>query len=385
MDFVVPVSHNQFMTTHSDFLVIGAGIAGVSVAAQLAEHASVTILEMEGRPAYHTTGRSAATFEPNYGPKPILALTRASADFFNNPPAGFAEGALMSPRGSLVLEPEDQAEAAAKFVANAVGVVEMGPVELLKLFPVLRPGYAARGFYEAATGDLDVDLIFGGYMRLFKARRGKLVLSAPAQSISRNGKNWIITTPQGEFTATTIINTAGAWGDELAKLAGLKPIGLTPKRRSIGVIPIEGHSDFMRWPMVTDCGETWYAKPQSGKMIVSSADATPVEPHDAYADDMAIAEGVERLMEATTIEVNRLEHSWAGLRTFAPDGCPVVGFDPSTDGFFWLVGQGGYGIQSAPALSRTAAALALRHAIPADILAHGLELSEISPNRLRQS
>ena len=381
----MPVSHNRFMTNHSDFLVIGAGIAGVSVAGHLAEQASVTILEMEDRPAYHTTGRSAATYEPNYGPKPILALTRASADFFNSPASGFAEGKLMSPRGSLVLEPKDQAEAAAKFVANAVGVEELGPAELAKLFPVLRPGYAQRGFYEAATGDLDVDLIFGGYLKLFRARGGKLVLSAPAQSISRVGKNWAITTSQGEFTAPTIINAAGAWGDELAKLAGAKPVGLIPKRRSIGVIPIDGYKDFMHWPMVTDCDETWYAKPQSGKMIVSSADATPVEPHDAYADDMAIAEGVERLMEATTIEVTRLEHSWAGLRTFVPDGCPVVGFDPSTDGFFWLVGQGGYGIQSAPALSRMAAALALRQEIPTDILSHNLVLSEISPNRLRQS
>jgi D-arginine dehydrogenase len=371
------------MSNQSDFIVIGAGIAGVSVAAHLAEQATVTILEMEERPAYHTTGRSAATFEPNYGPKPILAVTRASASFFNAPPAGFADGALISPRGSLVLEPHDQAEAAAKFMASAVGVVEMGPAELEKLFPVLRPAYATRGFYEAATGDLDVDLIFGGFLRQFKARGGRLVVSAPAQTISRTGKLWTVTTPQGQFTAPALINAAGAWGDEIAKRAGVKPIGLTPKRRSIGVIPVQGHAGFMAWPMVTDCGETWYAKPQSGKMIVSSADVTPVEPHDAYADDMAIAVGVERLMEATTIEVTRLEHSWGGLRTFAPDGSPVVGFDPSTDGFFWLVGQGGYGIQSSPALSRTAAALALRQNVPDDILAHDLVLSEISPNRLR--
>ncbi len=380
-----PVRHNQIMTNTSDFLVIGAGIAGVSVAAHLAEHATVTILEMEDRPAYHTTGRSAATFEPNYGPKPILALTRASAAFYQTPPSGFAEGALISPRGSLVLEPEDQVEAAAKFIANAVGVEELGPAELAKLFPALRPSYAQRGFYEAATGDLDVDLIFGGFLKLFRARGGKLVLSAPAQDILRVGKNWTVKTAHGEFNAPTIMNASGAWGDELAKRAGVKPVGLTPKRRSIGVIPVEGHPDFMRWPMVTDCGETWYAKPQSGKMIVSSADATPVEPHDAYADDMAIAEGVERLMGATTIEVNRLEHSWGGLRTFAPDGSPVVGFDSSTEGFFWLVGQGGYGIQSAPALSRTAAALAMRQPVPEDIQAHHLVLSEISPNRLRSS
>lgn len=378
-----PVRHNQLMAIPSDFLVIGAGIAGVSVAAHLAKEASVTILEMEDRPAYHTTGRSAATFEPNYGPKPILALTRASAEFFNTPPSGFAQGPLLTPRSSLILEPHDQAEAAAKFLASAVGIEKLGPADLVKLLPVLRPSYARRGFLDPSTGDLDVDLIFSGYLKQFKSRGGKLVVSAHAQAISREGKHWTVTTPQGSFTASTLVNAAGAWGDELARLAGAKPAGLTPKRRSIGVIPIDGHADFMSWPLATDCGETWYCKPQSGKMIVSSADATPVDPHDAYADDMAIAMGVERLMEATTIAVTRLEHSWGGLRTFAPDGCPVVGFDPSTEGFFWLVGQGGYGIQSAPALSRSAAALALRQPIPEDILAHGFELSEISPNRLR--
>jgi D-arginine dehydrogenase len=383
LDFVVPVGHNQFMTNHSDFLVIGAGIAGVSVAAQLAEHASVSILEMEERPAYHTTGRSAATFEPNYGPRPILALTRASAAFFNDSTPGFAEGKLLTPRSSLFLEPDGQAEAAQAFLGFATNVQELGPVELVQALPVLRPNYARRGFLDSSTGDLDVDLIFGGFMKQFKARGGKLVLSATAQALSRTGNLWTVKTPHGEFSAPVIINASGAWGDELAKLAGIKPLGLVPKRRSIGVIPIEGHEGFMAWPMATDCGETWYAKPQSGKMIVSSADATPVDPHDAYADDMAIAEGVERLMQATTIQVNRLEHSWGGLRTFATDGCPVVGFDPSTDGFFWLVGQGGYGIQSAPALSRTAAALAMRHNVPEDVMAHGLVLSEISPNRLR--
>ncbi len=383
MDFVVPVGHNQPMTTQSDFLVLGAGIAGVSVAAHLAEHASVAILEMEDRPAYHTTGRSAATFEPNYGPKPILALTRASAEFFNGPPAGFAGGPLLTPRSSLFLEPHDQAEAGKAFLGFATNVEELTPAELAKILPVLRPDYAKRGFLDRSTGDLDVDLIFGGYLKQFKARGGKLVLSAPAQSISKTGKVWTVTTPQGQFTATTIIDAAGAWGDAVAQLAGAKPVALTPKRRSIGVIPVEGHDGFMAWPMVTDCGETWYAKPQSGKLMVSSADATPVEPHDAYADDMAIAEGIERLMQATTLEVNRLEHNWGGLRTFAPDGRPVVGFDPSTEGFFWLVGQGGYGIQSAPALSRTAAALALHKKVPEDVLAHGLELAEISPNRLR--
>jgi D-arginine dehydrogenase len=173
----------------------------------------------------------------------------------------------------------------------------------------------------------------------------------------------------------------------VAKLGGVKPVGLIPKRRSIGLVPID-HLDlksFADWPMVGDVGETWYAKPQSGKLMVSSADATPVEPHDAYADDMAIAEGVERLMTATTLEVERLDHRWGGLRTFAPDGNPVIGFDPTADGFFWLVGQGGYGIQSAPALSVAAAQMLLHNTVPQAAKDHGLDLKHISPDRFRLS
>ena len=371
------------MDNSFDFIVIGAGIAGATVGAHLAEHGSVAVLEMEDRAGYHTTGRSAAAYEPNYGPKPILAFARASGAFFNAPPEGFADTPLLTKRLSLMLQPTRQNENAKMFLSDAESVEEISISDIKTLWPIYRDGYATRGFIDHSTGDLDVDLIHRGYLKLFKKRGGKIFLSAPAQKIVKRAKNWVIQTPQGEFSAPNIINAAGAWGDEIAKLAGIKPVGLIPKRRSIGVIPVEGHADFMAWPFVVDAAETWYCKPQSGKMIVSSADETPVEPHDAYADDMAIALGIERLMEATTLEVNRLEHSWAGLRTFAPDGSPVIGFDPHTEGFFWLVGQGGYGILSCPALSRTAAAMALHQPVPEDVLAAGLNINHILPNRLR--
>ena len=371
------------MQTDFDFIVIGAGIAGASVAAHLAENRGVLMLEMEERPGYHTTGRSAAAYEPNYGPKPILAFARASGTFFNAPPTGFTDAPLLTKRLSLMLEPESQSDNAAKFLSDATSVEEISPSEIKKHWPVFRDGYAWRGFLDHSTGDLDVDLIHRGYLKLFKARGGEIILSCPAQKILRQNGCWFVRTSKGEFTAKNLINAAGAWGDEIAKLAGISPVGLVPKRRSIGVVPIEGYPEFMSWPFVVDAAETWYCKPQSGKMIVSSADATPVEPHDAYADDMAIAEGIERMMEASTIEVTRLEHSWGGLRTFAPDGSPVIGFDPSTEGFFWLVGQGGYGILSAPALSRTAAAMALHQPPPDDVVVHGLDLNDILPNRFR--
>jgi D-arginine dehydrogenase len=364
-----------------DFLVVGAGIAGASVAAHLAETHSVILVDMEERAGYHSTARSAASYEPNYGPLPMLALTRASGDFFLRPPKGFDDAALFTPRGSLFLEAYGQEEKTTYLLSKASGLTELSIADTRQRFPVLKPDYAKRSFLDGQTGDLDVDLIHRGYLRLFKERGGKLLLSAPLKTASHQAGQWTLNCGTENVSATTVINAAGAWGDEVAKLCGAKPVGLVPKRRSIGVIPMEADQDFAHWPMVTDVGETWYAKPQSGSLIVSSADATPVDPHDAYADDMAIAEGVDRLMTATTLEVERLTHSWGGLRTFAPDGNPAVGFDPHTEGFFWLVGQGGYGIQSAPALSVTAANMARGLPVPKDVTDLGLDVAAILPGR----
>ena len=364
-----------------DFLVVGAGIAGVSVAAHLAETHNVILVEMEERPAYHTTGRSAASYEPNYGPAPMLAFTRASKAFFDAPPPGFADSPLLTPRLSLFLEAEGQEARTARLLSLASALDEISLAQTTELFPPLRDNYAKRSFLDRFTADMDVDLIHRGFLKVFKARGGELLLSSPLKAASRSGGRWQLTCGSEEIKATTIVNAAGAWGDVVALLCGAKPVALTPKRRSIGVVPMPSGLDFQRWPMVTDVGETWYCKPQSGKLIVSSADATPVEPHDAWADDMAIAEGIDRMMHATTIEVERIDHSWGGLRTFAPDGNPVVGFDPHTEGFFWLVGQGGYGIQSSPALSESAANLARHKPIASHIIDLGLKTADISPNR----
>jgi D-arginine dehydrogenase len=369
------------MDTKFDIIVIGAGIAGAGIAAHLAETKRVLILEMEDRPGFHTTGRSAATYEPNYGPPPMLAFTRASHKFFMNPPQGFTDGPLLVPRASLFFEAEGQEAFTEKFLASGSGLDELSEAQALKHFPILREGYAKRIFLDPNTGDLDVDLLHRGYLKLLKSRGGQLLNDADAETIERRGAQWRVTTSQGIFESEILVNAAGAWGDVVAMKADVKPVGLQPKRRSIGVIPMDGVEGAADFPVVTDMGETWYAKPQSGKMIVSSADATPVDPHDAYADDMAIAEGIERLMNATTIEVTRLDSSWGGLRTFAPDGSPVIGYDPHTEDFFWLVGQGGYGIQSAPALSRAAATMVLKQKLPKDVIDAGLILSDISPHR----
>jgi D-arginine dehydrogenase len=367
----------------TDFLVVGAGIAGASAAAYLAETHHTLIIEMEDRPGFHTTGRSAASYEPNYGPPPMLAFTRASEKFFRSPPQGFADAPLLIDRPSLFIEAEGQKEFTWELLDKASALDEISKAEASRLFPVFRPEYVRRAFLDRFTADMDVDLIHRGFLRMFKTRGGETLLSSPITAITRRDSLWHVKAGGHDIAARVIVNAAGAWGDVIAAMAGVTPVGLIPKRRSIGVIPFEYAQAWQHWPMVTDVGETWYAKPQSGKMIVSSADATPVEPHDAYADDMAIAEGIERLMTATTIEVTRIEHSWGGLRTFAPDGNPVIGFDPQTDDFFWLVGQGGYGIQSAPCLGETAAALTRGLSLPPSAMDQGLNLKDISPERFR--
>lgn len=364
-----------------DIIVIGAGIAGASVAAHLAASRRVAVLEMENRPGVHSTGRSAASFEPNYGPPPMLAFTRASERFFLEPPKGFAEVPLLTPRETLFLVTDGQEEACERLIAKAVDLGELSERAAREIFPVLREGHVKRVLLDPNTGDLDVDLIHQGYLRLLRERGGEIFTDHQVKGLLYRDWKWQVATPHGIYTSPVIVNASGAWADTVAKLGGVAPVGLQPKRRSIGVVPVADHNT-AEWPLVTDAGETWYCKPQSGKLIVSSADATPVDPHDAYADDMAIATGIDRMMQATTLTVDRLDHSWGGLRSFVRDGHPVVGFAPDAEGFFWLAGQGGYGIQSSPALSETAAAIILGNPLPDGVVAEGLDLNDISPRRL---
>jgi len=361
------------MSGEFDIIVIGAGIAGASVAAHLAAAHRVAICEMEERPGYHTTGRSAAAYEPNYGPPSILALTRASR-------AHFEQGGYLTPRETLFFMPPWQEQAFAGLMAVQQGMEEISPAAAKARFPLLKDGYAKRVVRDPGTADIDVDLLHQFYLRLFRQRGGVLQCERPVSALEK-GVRWTVQAGSETLSARIIVNAAGAWGDRVGGMAGRKSIGLQPKRRSIALVQGPEGADIMRWPMVGDVGETWYCKPQSGKLLISPADATPVDPHDAYADDMTLAEGIERFEQAVDHQVTRVERTWGGLRSFAPDGNPVVGHDAEQDGFFWLVGQGGYGIQSSPALSRLAAALVLGEAPPSDIMDEGLTLSEISPRR----
>lgn len=362
------------MSKDFDIIVIGAGIAGASVAAHLATTHRTAICEMEERPGYHSTGRSAAAYEPNYGPPPILALTRAARQHFE-------EGGYLTPRDTIFFMPDGQEQAFARLMSIQQGMREISIAQAKEKMPLLREGYAKRAVLDPGTADIDVDLLHQYYLRLFRQRGGEIHCDRPVTRLEKTG-GWAVRTASETFSCRIIVDAAGAWGDAVADMAGLKPIGLQPKRRSMAVVPGPADTAIMSWPMVGDVGESWYCKPQSGKLIISPADATPVAPHDAYADEMTLAEGISRFEEAIAYEVTRVERNWGGLRSFVADGNPVVGYDRTETGFFWLVGQGGFGIQSAPALSRLAAALVRGEAPPSDIMDEGLSLEEISPLRL---
>lgn len=342
--------------THPDIIVIGGGIAGVSAAAELAAHANVLLLEGEAQIGYHSTGRSAAIFIRNYGNATLRALNAAAAPIFENP-TEISDRSLLSPRGELMVAGEAEMETLEAYCEGATGIERLTGAEAAELVPIFRPGPIAGAVLERDAQDIDVDRMLQGYARLLKSRGGRIVTGAQVQAITRGHSAWQVTAGDETHTAPVVVNAGGAWADPVAELAGLRALGIQPYRRSAAIIPApEGH-DVERWPLFGAITETWYAKPEAGKLMVSPADEDPVDPHDAWPDDMVLAEGLYRFEQAVSHPVTRLEHSWAGLRSFAPDRTPVVGFDPRAEGFFWLAGQGGYGVQTAPALARFAAAL----------------------------
>lgn len=346
------------MAEVADVLIIGAGAAGLGAAAHLADFANVIVLEAEDTACHHSTGRSAALYLKSYGPPGVLAATGAGEAFFTLPPEGFADAPLLSPRGMLHLD--YQGGKLAGLMDIAPGIERITPAEAAEMVPILRPELIRETGYEDDARDIDVDLLTTGFQRMMRAGSARLVTRARVSALRREGSVWRAETPAGVFEAPIVVNAAGAWGSVVAKMAEAAPIHIQPKRRSAAIVPVPEPHDPTAWPGFVELTETWYAKPMGGKLMVSPADAEPVEPFDAWPDDMTLAEGVDRFSQAVNFEVTRVERSWAGLRSFSPDGEPVVGFDLQQEGFFWLAGQGGYGIQTAPALSRLAADLILK-------------------------
>ncbi|MDZ7600600.1 MAG: FAD-binding oxidoreductase [Hoeflea sp.] len=346
------------MSTSSDILVIGGGIAGISAAAQMAGDATVTVLEAEPVIGHHSSGRSAAIFIRNYGNATLRALNAASAPFLASP-EGVSDSSLLSPRGELLVATEEDMGKFEAYLDGSDGLERLTPAQAVELVPILRLDAIASAAIEWDAQDIDVDRMLQGFARKLRRHGGSIVTGAPVQSITRSDGVWSVATPAGTFTAPVLINAAGGWADAVAQMAGVRTLGLQPLRRSAALIPAPDGHDITRWPLFANAGDQWYAKPEAGKLMISPADEDPVDPHDVWADDMVIAEGLHRYEQAVTAPVTRVEHSWAGMRTFAPDRTPVVGFSPEDNGFFWLAGQGGYGMQTAPALSQLAADLCL--------------------------
>ncbi len=353
----------------TDILIIGGGIAGLSAAAALARHASVTLLEAEDALGYHASGRSAAMFLKDYGNDVVRALNYASAD--HHQAAG-----ILSQRGMMmVARPHERDD----FVAEAArfNMREISIDQARAHVPILNPDTCTYAAYRADAHDLDADRLLQSYAAQARRDGVNIVQKSRVSAIAKTADRWQVQAGEETYHATILINAAGAWVDEIARLAGIAPLGFQPYRRSMARIPAPGGHDVSTWPFLDGVNERWYAKPDAGKWIVSPSDEDPVEPHDAWADDMVLAEGLARYEEMVTEPVTRLETSWAGLRTFSPDRALVIGADVTDPTFYWLGGQGGYGFQTAPAASRLIADLVTGQSpeIGADIV------SALSPSR----
>jgi D-arginine dehydrogenase len=363
-------------------LVVGGGMAGASAAANLAGGGSVAILEREDQPGTHATGRSAALFSEIYGNAPVRALTRASRGFLFDPPPGFAASAITSARGALHIARADQMAALHAFAALpdvAATTRLVDAAEARALSPLLRAGYAAAAVHEPQARDIDVNALHQGYLRQLRAGGGRVITGCAVTSLDTSAGLWRATTDQGVFEAPVIVNAAGAWADRIGAMAGLAPIGLTPCRRTAITVDAPATPGIADSPMTLDIGQQFYFKPDAGKLLLSPADETASEPCDAQPDELDIATVIDRVERATILKVTRVRSKWAGLRSFVADRTPVVGYDPACSGFFWLAGQGGYGIQTAPAMGRLAAALVRCEATPAELVDCGVEPRLLSP------
>lgn len=368
-----------------DVLVIGGGIAGASTAAELAGSTQVLVAEAESQPGYHTTGRSAAFYAESYGGPTIRPLTTASKAFYLDPPPNFAAGPLVTPRGCIHIFAEHEAaaaEAKAAELSAHIGSIDLiGRAAALERVSVLDRKGLAGAIDDPDCRDLDVAAIHQGYLSQLKARGGRVLCDAPVTALARRNGRWHAETPAGRIEAELVLNAAGAWGDKVARLAGARPVGLTPMRRTVILFRPATQVIEEHWPLTFDLDESFYFKPETGRILASPADETPCEPCDAQPEELDVAIVADRIETRTTLDVPHIETKWAGLRTFAPDRTPVVGPDPDVPSFIWCVGQGGYGIQTAPAMAALTAARTLGRAVPAHLAECGVAAETYDPAR----
>ncbi|MCE2689035.1 MAG: FAD-binding oxidoreductase [Rubrivivax sp.] len=366
-----------------DFLVIGGGIAGVSVAAELAPYGRTLVLEQESALGYHATGRSAAIVVPNYGAPPLRALTQASLPTLLEIEV---EGHLLAHRkGSLMLElpgQEGVLQASLEDPDRQGRMHEVTLDEALQRVPILRREAIVRAGWEPDVWALDADGLLQWYRRRARAAGAEFRLNAKVTALERVGDVWQVTASGVTEQAVTVVNAAGAWADTLATRAGLRPLGLQPKRRTALTVPAPTGHDVQGWPAVIDLGETRYFKPDAGALMLSLAEETDSPPCDAWADDEDVATAVDRVQQIADLPVDRVISTWAGLRTFAPDRVPVVGWARDGEGFLWLAGHGGYGLQTAPAMAQLAASIVLGTAPPEALGIARVDATALSPGRL---
>ncbi len=373
---------------HFDVVVIGAGIAGSSVAFEAAKTSSVALVEMESVAGYHSTGRSAALFSANFASPSTYALALGSLDFLLNPPAGFSDVPLVSPREVLWVATPGQASAfdsmAREVRERGYKVRTLAVSETVAACPALKPEALHGGLLELDGYDMDVNALHQGYLRGLKALGCPVLLDMPLTSAEWSQGAWTLRLGGETMTASRLVNAAGAWGDAVASACGVQPLGLKAMRRTVATFDAPAQFHGSTWPFVYDIEERFYFKLEHSTILASPSDETLQDAGDAVADDMDIAIGIDRIQQVADLPVSRIRGNWAGLRVFSPDRDLVVGFDQDVPSFLWLVGQGGVGIMTAPAAARAAAQLLLDGQVPADLLARGLSAELLGPGRFRK-
>ncbi len=372
-----------------DIIVVGAGMAGASVAYEASAQASVLLLEREAQPGYHSTGRSAAAFIPSYGHNNLALrqLTLASRSFLENPGTSFCEVPLLRQRGLLTIAEAGNSAALQAEYDGLAGIVSglelLGPEAVRAKLPIMRAAFSQCALYESDVFDIEVDALHQGYLRGLRSRGGELHCAVEIKNIQRHQNRFQVTTNRGSFSAATLVNAAGAWADEVATLAGVAPIGLQPMRRTAVLVDPPLGVSVEDWPLVLDHDGSFYAKPDAGALLISPVDEHPSSPMDAHPEELDIAYAVHHAQQALQLENPHVRHSWAGLRCFVQDRTPVIGFDSDHPGFFWLCGQGGHGIQTAPASARLAAALLFEGSVASALEGYDFSLDLVLPARLR--
>ncbi len=353
----------------SDAIIIGGGIAGASVGYYLAPHMSLTLLEAEPHFGMHTTGRSAALLIPSYGGPVVRDLTARSKSFFLSPPEPFPS-LLGVWRGAAIIAPPGRVDDLPAILADQRdsspnAVIEQGDV-IEKRFPLLKKNAIEACLYDPDVADIEVDALLQGFLAAIRARGSNVIASSRAVQIKHSRGIWRVDTEQDSFEAPVIVNAAGAWAAQIGAMAGASPVGLTPCRRSAALVRPPVSTDMTLWPAMLDIGERFYMKPDAGKLLISPNEEVPVVPMDAYVDDFDLAVGIDAAQQILDFPIERIDHSWAGLRTFAADREPVIGEDHARPGFFWSAGHGGYGIQTAPAWGQLLASLICRQSLTGD-------------------